>query len=82
MSYNRSVKSTVQARLDPATSKILAQLVRRTGKKPSDVVREGLRLMAATHAAPVSPRVLGLGQFTSGVPDLGSSKHHLKGFGR
>jgi hypothetical protein len=28
-----------------------------------------------------SSKVIGVGQFVSGVPDLGSSKKHLKGFG-
>lgn len=27
------------------------------------------------------PRVVGLGEFSTGVPDLGSNKKHLQGFG-
>jgi hypothetical protein len=28
------------------------------------------------------PRIIGLGEFSSGVRDLGSNKNHLKGFGK
>lgn len=73
--------STVQARLDPEARKTLERLVRRLGWNPSRVVREGLRLLASSHPATKRPRIVGLGRFRSGVPDLGSSKRHLRGFG-
>jgi hypothetical protein len=28
------------------------------------------------------PRIAGIGQFASGIDDLGSNKRHLKGFGK
>jgi hypothetical protein len=59
---------TVQARLD------------RLGLSPSMVVREGIRLLAATQ--PMSRKIAGLGKFSSGASDLGSNKKHLQGFGR
>jgi hypothetical protein len=59
---------TVQARLD------------RLGLSPSMVVREGIRLLAATQ--PKSRQIAGLGKFSSGASDLGSNKKHLQGFGR
>jgi hypothetical protein len=59
---------TVQARLD------------RLGLSPSMVVREGIRLLAATQ--PKSRKIAGLGKFSSGASDLGSNKKHLQGFGR
>jgi hypothetical protein len=59
---------TVQARLD------------RLGLSPSMVVREGIRLLAATQ--PESRKIAGLGKFSSGASDLGSNKKHLQGFGR
>ena len=81
--YTRNVKtSTVQARLDPEAQRSLERLVRRLGWTPSKVVREGLRLLTAATPANGRPRVAGLGKFSSGVADLGSSKKHLKGFGR
>jgi hypothetical protein len=75
------VKTTVQARLDSQAQRTLARLVRRLGWSPSKVVREGIRLVAATHPAPGRPRIAGLGKFSSGQPDLGSNKKHLKDFG-
>jgi len=71
---------TVQARLDADTEKTLAKLVDRLGLSPSMVVREGIRLLAATQ--PKRRRIAGLGKFSSGASDLGSNKKHLQGFGR
>jgi hypothetical protein len=76
------VKAAIQARLTPAEQQALAKLVRRLGWSPSRIVREGLRLLAASHPAIGRPRIVGLGKFRSGVPDLGSNKKYLKGFGR
>lgn len=75
------MKSTVQARLDPDARKTLALLVNELGWSPSKVVREGLRLLANSHPAAKRRRIAGLGKFASGVPDLGSNKKHLQGFG-
>jgi hypothetical protein len=71
---------TVQARLDADTEKTLSKLVDQLGLSPSMVVREGIRLLAATQ--PKSRKIAGLGEFSSGVSDLGSNKKHLQGFGR
>jgi hypothetical protein len=71
---------TVQARLDADTEKTLARLVDQLGVSPSIVVREGIRLLAASQ--PKSRKIAGLGKFASGISDLGSSKKHLDGFGR
>jgi len=74
--------ASVQARLDPEAQRSLARPFRRLGWTPSKVVREGLRLLTATTAAKGQPRVAGMGKFSSGVADLGSSKKRLNGFGR
>lgn len=71
---------TVQARLDNQTEKTLARLVNQLRVSPSIVVREGIRLLAASQ--PKGRKIAGLGKFSSGIPDLGSNKEHLKGFGR
>jgi hypothetical protein len=71
---------TVQARLDADTEKTLARLVDQLGVSPSIVVREGIRLLAASQ--PKTRRIAGLGKFSSGISDLGSNKKHLRGFGR
>jgi hypothetical protein len=52
------------------------------GWTPSRVVREGLRVLEASHLQPKKPGIIGLGKFKSGVPDLGSNKKHLRNFGR
>ncbi len=76
------MQANVQARLDRRSQLALDQLVRRLGWSPSRVVREGLRLLAACHGGPLRKRVIGVGRFASGVPDLGSNKKHLRSFGR
>jgi hypothetical protein len=76
------VKATVQARLDEEARKTMERLVRQLGWTPSEVVREGVRLLAASHPAAGAPRVIGLGKFASGIRRLGSNKKHLEGFGR
>ncbi|MBV9082068.1 MAG: hypothetical protein JOZ62_05290 [Acidobacteriaceae bacterium] len=75
------MRSTVQARLDEASRRHLAQLVRNLGWSPSRVVREALRRMASSQFAGRRPRITGLGEFSSGISDLGSNKKHLRGFG-
>lgn len=58
------------------------------GHKLKDLVEQGLRLVLAEPAKrPRRPRLSGLmkrarGMVDSGVPDLGSNRVHLKGFGR
>jgi hypothetical protein len=56
--------------------------VRELGWTPSRVVREGLRVLEASYLRRKKRGVIGLGKFVSGVPDLGSSKKHLRDFGR
>jgi hypothetical protein len=82
MCYNEVMPSTIQARLDEPSQKALAKLVKQTGWSPSKVVREGLRLLAACHVGNGSRKIIGLGKFASGLPDLGSNKEHMKGFGK
>ena len=76
------MKTVVQARLDHDSRIALEKLVKRLGWSPSEVVREGLRLMTVCYGAPSGKRIIGLGQFASGVSDRGSNKKHLKGYGR
>ena len=78
------MKTTVQARLDEESEAALRQLTRQLGWSPSRVVREGLRLMAQHHkvASRRKQKFLGIGQFDSGISDLGSNKKHLEGYGR
>ena len=56
--------------------------MRELGWSPSEVVREGLRVLEASRLVRKKRRIVGLGRFSSGVPDLGSNKQHLKDFGQ
>lgn len=69
-------------RLDDQHDGILERLTRQTGRTPSDLVREGLRLVAAANPPAETPAIVGLGEFDSGIEDLGSNEQHLSGFGR
>lgn len=73
---------TIQARLDEETTKELAGLVQRLGWNRSQLMREGIRVLAAIHPPNKRPRIAGIGEFKLGVPDLGSNKKHLKSIGR
>jgi hypothetical protein len=46
------------------------------------VVREGVRLLDACYGTPSQGKVVGIGRVASGIPDLGSNKKRLEGFGR
>jgi hypothetical protein len=72
----------VQARLDDDTEKMLAALRRRTRLSDSELVRRAIRSLVVLSAPGGGPRVVGVGRFQSGAPDLGSNKKHIKGFGR
>jgi hypothetical protein len=76
------MRAAIQARLDDRSRKRLAVLVRELGWSPSQVVREGLRVLEASYLRRKKRGVIGLGRFSSGVSDLGSNKKHLRGFGR
>jgi hypothetical protein len=76
------MRSAIQTRLDAPSRKRLAVLVRELGWTPSQIVREGLRVLAAGYLRRKKRGVIGLGRFSSGVPDLGSNKKHLRNFGR
>jgi hypothetical protein len=76
------VKATVQARLDRKSQMALERLTKRLGWSPSRVVREGLRLLDACYRRPLRKKIIGVGRFASGIPDLGSDKRRLQGFGR
>ena len=76
------MRSVIQARLDALSRRRLSALVRELGWTPSEVVREGLRILEATRVRKKSQKIIGLGKFRSRVPDLGSNKKHLRDFGR
>jgi len=58
----------------------VAVLIRELGWTPSQIVREGLRVLAANYLRRKKRGVIGLGKFVSRVTDLGSNKKHLRDF--
>jgi hypothetical protein len=76
------MRHAIQARLDDRSRRRLEVLVRELGWTPSRVVREGLRILEASYLRRKKRGVIGLGKFSSGLPDLGSNKKHLTGFGK
>jgi hypothetical protein len=72
----------VHARLDAETERVLRDLERRLGWNDSKVVREGIKALNVMLVPKRAWHVVGLGRFRSGIPDLGSNKGRLKGFGR
>jgi hypothetical protein len=72
----------IHARLDAGTERMLRQLERQFGWNDSQVVREGIKALTSVMVNGRRRRIIGLGRFRSGIPDLGSNKAHLRGFGR
>jgi hypothetical protein len=76
------MNSHIQARLDEESQKIMSQLVKKTGWTPSQIVREGLKVLAACHIPQGKRTIRGQGKFASGIGNLATNKEHLQGFGR
>jgi hypothetical protein len=72
----------IHARIDADTEKLLREIELRLGWNDSQAVREGIKALRALLGRRRAGAIVGLGRFRSGVPDLGSSKAHLQGFGR
>jgi len=71
----------IHARLDDETDALRLALKQSTGWADSEIVRAGIKTLASL-VVPVEQRIIGLGEFESGIADLGSNKEHLEGFGR
>jgi hypothetical protein len=71
----------VQARLDDETKAVLERARRSLGWSTSEVIREGIRLLDRERGAGAVGKMIGIGMFRSGIPDTGSNKKHLEGFG-
>jgi hypothetical protein len=72
----------IHARLDADSEKILKEVERRLGWSDSQIIREGIKALRALLPRLGRRKIVGLGRFRSGKPDLGSNKKHLEGFGR
>jgi hypothetical protein len=76
------VATIVQSRLDDQTQQLMEELCVQLGMNPSQIIREGIRALAVTTPRAGKRRIIGQGEFASGITDLGSNKKHLEGFGR
>ena len=77
------MKNAVQARLSLEDRKLLDELVKELDRTPSEIVREGLRLVRNAHpATTAAERIVGAGKFRSGIPDLATNPRFLEDFGR
>ena len=71
----------IHARIDAETEKVLAELRLRMGWNDSKLVREGIKALNVLLVSAVPRKIVGLGRFQSGVPDLGVNPKYLEGFG-
>ncbi|MBN1605680.1 MAG: ribbon-helix-helix protein, CopG family [Polyangiaceae bacterium] len=71
----------VHARLDSETERLLRRLERQLGWTVSEVMRRAIRVLAEVELPQRRRHIVGLGEFESGIEDLGSNKAHLSGFG-
>ena len=75
------MKTSVQARLDEETAATLEILERSLGMSSSEIVREGIRLVHKRHSVAPRRKLIGVGQYDSGIPDLATNPKHLEGLG-
>jgi hypothetical protein len=75
------MKTSVQTRLDEKTQAALDRLVRANGWTVSRVIRESILLMDENRAPKPRRKLIGIGEFDSGIPDLATNKKHLEGLG-
>jgi hypothetical protein len=78
----RFMTRIIHARIDRQTERMLRRLERSLGWSRSKIIREGIRRLQGSLIHRSTDRIVGLGRFRSGVPDLGSNKDRLRGFGR
>jgi hypothetical protein len=71
----------VHARLDEEAEAVREKLAKQLGWNDSQIVREGIKALGGRLLSRRNRTVVGLGKYCSGIPDLGSSKRHLEGFG-
>jgi hypothetical protein len=71
----------IHARLDARSERLLRALERTLGWSDSRIIREGIKALGIMLVPARARRIVGLGRFRSGIPDLGSKKGSLKGFG-
>lgn len=71
----------VQARLDDETLQLAEKLKEQTGWTNSELIRQGIHALKLV-VPRRKRRIIGLGKFDSGIPDLATNKKHMEGFGK
>jgi hypothetical protein len=72
----------VQARLDEDTESMLAKLEKQLECSSSEIVRRGIKALAAMMPPTKKRKFRGIGKYDSGLPDLASNPKHMEGFGK
>jgi len=75
------MKTSVQARLNEETQAALDRLSRSNGWTASRVIRESILFMDENRATKPRPKMIGIGEFDSGIDDLATNKKHLEDLG-
>jgi hypothetical protein len=76
------MSASIHARLDEETNALRNQLKRSQGCTDSEIVRRGIRLLAATTLkSRQRRRFTGVGKYHSGIPDLSTNPKYMEGFG-
>jgi hypothetical protein len=75
------MKTSVQARLDEETRAALDRLRRQNGWSTSQAVRESILRMGQLRTPPPRRKLIGIGEFDSGIPDLATNKKYLEDLG-
>jgi len=71
----------VQARLDEETDSLRSQLQQQLGWSNSKIVREGIKAIAYLLPRKGRRKIVGLGKYDTGIPDLSTNKKYMEGFG-
>jgi hypothetical protein len=83
--YIWRVKAYIHARLGEEDRAVLEELKQSTGCSESEIVRRGLKLVAAEERRQRSAFELAgrsVGRFKKGPRDLSTNRKHLDGFGK
>lgn len=75
------MKMSVQARLDEKSSAALERIARSNNWSASRVIRESILFLDGNRSSKPRRKMIGVGEFDSGIPDLASNKKHLEGYG-
>lgn len=74
--------TVVQTRLDQETQSLLDRLVSEAGLTTSEVLRKGIKLVAAAELPQRRRGLIGAGEFDSGGSDLSTNKKYMEDFGK